>query len=125
MGKTRTVQRAILILFALSLLIAACAGKECDQEAFVDSVEIKVRGGEYYAVVRGHYPDVCSKPGAITQEVEGNTIKVTVCAIRPDDVLCAQVLAPFEEEIKLDAGDLSPGQYTLDVNGTVTTLTIP
>lgn len=131
MGKSRhrrrkaTAWASILILVAASLLLATCAQEECEQQAFVDSVEIEVRDGEYYAIVQGTLQDACTQVSDITQKVDGKTVYVTVCTTRPEDVLCAQVLAPLEEEILLDVSDLSPGQYTVDVNGTVTTLTIP
>jgi hypothetical protein len=119
------VRTSVLILVGASLLLAACAQEECEQQAFVTSVEIEARDGEYYAIVEGTLQDACTQVSEITQQVDGKTIVVSICTTRPKDVLCAQILAPLEEEILLDTSDLSPGQYGVDVNGTVATLTIP
>jgi hypothetical protein len=118
----------LLFLIATGTLLAACATREEAQTTsaptFVDSVEVEERDGDYYATVRGNHPDACSTTGDIEQEVSGRTITVTIYTDRPTDEICAQILTPFEEEILLDTGGLEPGQYTLDVNGTVTTFTI-
>ncbi len=117
---------ATLALIVLCAFLVACSvgPLACDEEAYVDSVDIQVRGAQYNAVVRGNYPDACSETGRITQRVVGKTIKVTLCTRQPDDTACAQILTPFRETIRLDVRGLSAGQYTVDVNGTVTTLTL-
>lgn len=119
----------VLILIVTGVLAAACGalGGRTDRgrQPFVDSVEIEeTAGGQYVAVVQGNYPDLCSTTGAIDQEVQGRTIVVTIYSDMPEDAFCAQVLTPFEERITLDVEGLSPGQYTVSVNGTVTTLTL-
>jgi hypothetical protein len=115
-----------LALVVLSVFLVACgAGRPaCDAEATIDTAEIRQRGYEYYVMVSGYHPDACSETGRITQTVVGQTIKVSVCTSRPEDKMCAQMLTPFQETIPLNVGGLSPGQYTVDVNGTVTILTL-
>ena len=124
----------VLILLMSSLLLAACQSSEetvpadaqpCEKEAAVDSVEVEEKDGEYYAIVSGTYTDACTKTDTITQEVAGDTIHMTVCTTRPEGMLCAQVLAPYEEEIPLDTQGLSSGEYTVDANGVTTTFSIP
>lgn len=115
-----------LTLIVLTVFLVACgAGRPaCDAEATIDTAEIRQRGHEYYVIVSGHHPDACSETGKITQTVAGQTIKVSVCTSRPEDKMCAQMLTPFQETIPLNVEELSPGQYTVDVNGTVTILTV-
>jgi hypothetical protein len=116
-----------LFLIAFGVILTACAIPEAQKTTtptFVDSVELEERNGDYYAIVGGNYPDACSTTGDIDQEVRGRTMTITIYADRPADEICAQILAPFEEEILLDTAGLAPGQYTLDVNGTVTSFTI-
>ena len=124
----RNISYLPLLLIATGTILAACARREEAQTTssptFVDSVEVEERDGDYYAIASGNHPDACSTTGDIEQEVRGRTITVTIYTDRPTDEICAQILTPFEEEILLDTGGLDPGQYTLDVNGTVTTFTI-
>jgi hypothetical protein len=122
---TPTLWSSLLVWLAIWLLISACAQEECEQQAFVENVQVEMRDGDYYALFQGTLQDACTKVDEIRQEVDGSTIKLTVCTTRPEDLLCAQVLAPFEEEVLLDVSDLSTGQYTVEANGTVTTLTYP
>jgi hypothetical protein len=133
-GRRTTRCTIILTLLSISTLLAACqttndaADAEvapCQSEANVDSVQVEERSDEYYAIVKGHLPDACTKTDAITQTREGDTIYVTVCTTRPEGMVCAQMLAPYEEEILLNTAGLSSGEYTVDVNGVTSTLTIP
>jgi hypothetical protein len=104
---------------------APAKAEPCEKEAAVDTVEVQEREGEYYAIVSGTYTDACTKTDATTQEMEGDTIHITICTTRPEDMLCAQVLAPFEEEILLNTQDLSSGEYTVNANGVTATFAIP
>ena len=118
--------KTIALVLLLVLVLAACGPGQplgCDGQAYVDSVEVVERGGSYFAVVQGNYPDACSSRGRVTQPVVGQTIKITYCTRAQDDA-CAQVLVPFTERIELDVNDLRAGQYTVDVNGAVATLTL-
>jgi hypothetical protein len=80
-------------------------------------VVVEERDGEYYAVITGHTPDACSTIDGVEQSVDGNTISLTVTASRPGDLMCAQMLTPFTEEVLLETEGLEPGEYTVDVNG--------
>ena len=107
----------------LAIAVTACQSGAEPQEAelgtgvaFIQSVEVEERDGEYWAVVEGWYPDACSTYGGSKQEVEGDTILLTVASTRPEDLACAQVLTDLTEEILLDTDDLAPGEYTLIVN---------
>ncbi len=122
-----------VVVLILSLSLVACMGdKEPEQSeptgnpTYMDTVEVEERGGEYYAIVAGHYPDACSTTSDIVQEVEGNTLHLTIYSTRPEDMMCAQVLTPFTEEILLDTEGLEPGEYTVIVNedNAMTTFTL-
>jgi len=88
---------------------------------FLDGVQVEVRDGEYYAVITGNLPDSCSTIDGVDQSVEGTTILLEVNASRPLGVGCAQVLTPFTQEVLLDTNGLAAGDYTVDVNGEVST----
>lgn len=122
-----------IVVLILSLSVVACMGdKEPEQSeptgnpTYIDTVEVEERGGEYYAIVTGHYPDACSTTGDIVQKVEGNTLNLTIYSSRPEDMVCAQMLTPFTEEILLDTEGLEPGEYTVIVNedNVMTTFTL-
>ncbi len=121
------------ILVLAGLVMGACQSSAESQEAelgtgvaFIQTVEVEERDGEYWAVVEGWYPDACSTYGGSKQEVDGDTIHLTVTSTRPEDLACAQVLTDMTEEILLDTDDLDPGEYTLIVNAdnAMTTFTI-
>jgi hypothetical protein len=111
-----------MILIA-GLLIASCQAQSEPEPAepsgnptFIQTVEVEQRGDEYYAIVTGWYPDACSETGDIVQDVEGDTIHLTIFSTKPDNVACAQMLTDFSEEILLGTGNLAPGEYTIIVN---------
>ncbi len=121
------------ILVLAGLVMGACQSSAESQEvelgtgaAFIQTVEVEERDGEYWAVVEGWYPDACSTYGGSKQEVDGDTIHLIVTSTRPEDLACAQVLTDMTEEILLDTDDLDPGEYTLIVNvdNATTTFTI-
>ena len=121
------------ILIVVGLAMGTCQPSAEPQEAelgdgvaFIQTVEVEERDGEYWAVVEGWYPDACSTYGGSKQEVEGDTIHLTITSTRPEDLACAQVLTDMTEEILLDTDDLAPGEYTLIVNvdNAMTTFTI-
>ena len=120
-------------LLITGLVIAGCQSAAEPQEAelgtgvaFIQTVEVEERDGEYWAVVEGWYPDACSTYGGSKQEVVGDTIHLTITSTRPEDLACAQVLTDMTEEILLDTDDLDPGEYTLIVNvdNATTTFTV-
>lgn len=91
---------------------------------FIQDVEAVERDGEFIAVAEGWYPDACSAFGGGRQEVDGDTVALTVTS-EPGTGVCAQVLTDMREEIVLNVGDLGPGEYTLIVNEeAMTTFTV-
>jgi hypothetical protein len=71
---------------------------------------------QVHAVVAGSLPDPCTELGAPTQGRDGNAISVTIPTTRDPEVVCAQVITPFEVTVPL-AGEFPPGSYTVTVNG--------
>ncbi len=95
--------------------------------ATVDSVEIQVL--ESFPVqinvrAQGNLPDGCTLIEQSRAEQEGNTFVVTISTIRPANMLCTQVVVPFDEVVPLDVEGLPAGTYTVDVNGVTTTFTL-
>ena len=65
---------------------------------------------------RGDLPTPCHDLRAIINPPdEENKIVVEVYTVVNPDVICAQVLQPFEES--LDLGTFSAGHYTVWING--------
>jgi len=91
--------------------------------AFIDSVTVEERDGEYYAIVQGNTSDSCATISSIEQEVDGNTIALDVYQSSPPGMVCAAVLTPFSLELPLDTEGLEPGEYTLVVNEGMATTT--
>ncbi len=87
-----------------------------ESQAFVDSVTVEERDGEYYAIVQGNYSDACTTTSSVEQEVDGGAFDLQVNMARPPDLMCAAVLTPFTEEILLETEGLEPGEYSLIVN---------
>ena len=82
----------------------------------IEDVVVEDRDGNYFAVITGNLPDSCSAIDGVDQSARGNTVSLTVVASRPGDLLCAQALTPFSEEVQLDTEDLEAGEYTVNVN---------
>lgn len=85
-------------------------------QVFVDSVLVEERNGEYVAIIEGNLPDACSTIDSVSQTVDGTTIELSISAIKPSDVLCAQELTPVSEEVVLETEGLEPGEYDVDVD---------
>jgi inhibitor of cysteine peptidase len=98
-------------------------------QAPVKSVEIVIMESfpvQVAVVARGELPDVCTEIDQVNQriDVEDDTLWVEITTVRPTDLACIQVLAPFEERIPLDVYGLPAGTYTVDVNGVTGTFTL-
>jgi len=144
--KTMKYQKlALLLAVVIILLSTACNGDSVDGtgedgtptpsgglsepgeaeylsgQAEVDRVEVLIMESfpvQVSVVVYGQYPDGCTQTSNAEQEnLEGNTIELTVYTIRPVDAECTQEVVPFEESFSLDVEGLSAGTYTVDVNG--------
>ncbi len=123
--KTRFV---LLILVVVSLVLVACSSSEdeeksesnapCTDLAIVEDVTVEQRSGGSYAIVTVVYPDSCTRVSDMRQEVQGDTIEITICTARPPDVMCAQMIAQVELDILLETGGLESGAYTVVVNDT-------
>jgi inhibitor of cysteine peptidase len=85
----------------------------------LESFPVQVR-----VFAKGYLADSCTKMGAIKQERQGNSFKVTITTMRPTNLACADVISPFEETIPLDVAGLKAGTYTVDVNGVTDTFTL-
>lgn len=89
-------------------------------EAPITSIEIlgaEAQSGQVSVIVRGEFSDGCTEMDEISQTVTGDTFEIEVTTRRPVDLMCTQVVTPFEETIELDAAGLEPGVYTVTVNG--------
>ena len=106
-----------LTLFVMTACTTAVDSSQAEgQEAFVDDVAVTERTEHSYATVRGHYPDACSRISDVQQSVEGSSIRIVLYVDRPADMMCAQMLTPFEADILLETGGLAPGEYTVSIN---------
>ena len=61
----------------------------------------------------------------MTAELDSRSLvdlDANLTCLEPSDALCAQALAPFTEEVLLETEGLQPGEYTVDVNGELSTV---
>ncbi|MCP4164535.1 MAG: META domain-containing protein [Chloroflexi bacterium] len=97
---------------------SAPATDQLDANAvMVQSVAIEARDGQDIAVVQGENSDACPRAYVSEQTVDGAAITIEMLSIKPVDVMCAQMITPFTEEIVIDASGLEPGDYSVTVNG--------
>ena len=92
----------------------------------IDSVDPIVMESFPYQVqlhVTGYHPDGCTFPVQVEQERDGNTVRVRIYRVLPPDILCTMQLVPYDENISLEGG-FEPGDYTIDVNGTIIELSL-
>jgi hypothetical protein len=87
--------------------------------AFVDSAEIIVAESfppQYFLSLRGSLPTPChTLRVAVSPPAAGNRIDVDVYSITDPNTMCAQVLEPFEVNVRL--GTYPAGTYEVWVNG--------
>jgi inhibitor of cysteine peptidase len=98
-------------------------------KASVQSIEILIMESfpvQIAVLARGELPDACTEIDQVDQRVdpEAQALWVEITTVRPTDLACIQVLAPFEERIPLDVYGLPAGTYTVDVNGVTGTFTL-
>lgn len=88
-------------------------------EAFVTSTDILVMESfppQYTLTIKGNLPTPCHQLRVEVGEPDAqNQIPVKVYSVVDPNLMCIQVLEPFEENIPL--GSLPSGQYTVIVNG--------
>ncbi len=69
------------------------------------------------AVVRGNLTESCATLGQSDVQYDSGTFHITVYAVSPGDIGCAQVTTPFETTVALDTHGLPAGTYTVIANG--------
>jgi len=129
--------RRLLSLLVLTLLLAACGGADEPIDSttpspsttapgaipddagpvFVETTDILMMESLPVQValrVTGNLPTPCHRP-VWEVEDDGTTIAVTLASVSDPDVLCAQVLEPFELSIPL--GDFEAGSRVVTLNG--------
>ena len=87
--------------------------------AYLDSAELLTLESyplQFTLVLKGNLPTPCNQLRVDVSPPDAeNKINVDVYSMTNPDRICAQMLAPFEENIPL--GSFSTGHYTLWVNG--------
>lgn len=74
-------------------------------------------------LIKGSFPDSCTRLHSIAQERSGNIINMSLDMRRPRGALCASVVRPYRFYVELD-GTYSEGNYTIKLNDSVRTFTI-
>lgn len=73
----------------------------------------------------GELADPCTSIDRIEQTVDDAVITITIHTVRPADLMCAQVVEPFEITIEVDTSGLEPGDYTVRIGDVELPLTVP
>ena len=128
----KNIYWVILLVLVSMILLVACAddaqeqssSKSSGSPAMVDGVLVETINQHQYAVVNGFYPDPCTRISEVNQTVDGNRFVITLSTDRPDDMVCAQMLAEYEISLLLETGGLLPGEYTVEVNDRETSFSI-
>jgi len=97
-------------------------------EATVSSVAVWPVPGDALAVnvvVSGDLPDGCTQIARVTHTLAGQELDIIVVTERPADLMCTQVLVPFEQAIRIEAAALPTGTITVIANGATTTFELP
>ena len=100
-------------------VIAGAASVESIELRMLESFPVQVS-----VTAIGYLPDPCTHISGTQQTMEGDTLYLKIMTSRQADVMCIQVVAPFEETYPLDVAGLPAGTYTVDVNGVTGTLTL-
>lgn len=124
------MKKTIPLLIALALVAAACGdaesadttagttGGDSRSPAFVDSVEflfLESYPVQVRATVTGNLPTPCHELGYELDDSDHDVPVLTVYSTVEPDVVCAEVLEPFE--VTVDVGSYETGVYELVVNG--------
>jgi inhibitor of cysteine peptidase len=102
--------------------VKATPGEAIRAKAQIDDIEILILESfpvQVNVMVHGNLPNGCATIDDIVQERIGQEFRVTITTVQPADVMCAEVLVPFEETISLDVVGLKAGTYTVNVNGVI------
>jgi hypothetical protein len=91
----------------------------------IDSIELFAAGSAAYSVhVKGIVGDGCSELLPLQQVRQGTDIVVTIQRQRPENAICTQIARLFDQVIPLE-GAFPSGQYTVRINSTTLTFTVP
>ena len=96
-------------------------------EAIVNEISLNLMESfplQASVTVKGDLNDGCTQIAEAVQDQQGDTLYLTVFTTRPADEICDMALLPFEETFPLDIAGLPAGEYTINVNGITTTLTL-
>jgi len=89
----------------------------------VDALLLESFPVQIHLHITGYQPDGCTFPVQVEQSRDGNSVNVRIYRVLPPDIMCTMQLVPYDETIALDGG-FEPGDYTIDVNGTVVQVTV-
>lgn len=95
--------------------------------AMVESVEVLILESlpvQIHVLVKGHLPDACARIEGHQLEQSGNTIDISLNTTWPANQRCMAALTPFEQTISLAVDELTPGEYTVEVDGVSETFTL-
>ena len=114
------------IILAMVLLAGCALGAPKDSgdfirgEAVVEDVEILFLESfplGIHAVASGYLPDSCTEIDEVSVERDSIHFEVLITTLREADVMCAQVIEEFEQNVPLDVYGLPAGDYIVTVNG--------
>jgi inhibitor of cysteine peptidase len=90
------------------------------RQCLIEKVEIAILESfpvQVHVKIQGILDSGCTTLHHITQQQKGNIFFIKVTTQRPADILCADVIFLFEENVALDVYGLPAGTYIVDVNG--------
>jgi len=86
---------------------------------YLDSSEIQaVKGSDdsFQIEFIGNLPNPCSQLKVMVEDSLGaNKLNFLLFSTQPEDMVCAQVLAPIEQVVKING--LNPQEYEISING--------
>lgn len=121
------MKKIIPLIALLALIAAACGDADASETTepdggrspvFVESVEFQFLESypvQVRAVVAGNLPTPCHELQWSLDDSDPDAPVLEVWSTVEPDVVCAQVLEPFEEVISV--GSYETGEYSLLVNG--------
>ena len=88
--------------------------------ALIEKVQVSILESfpvQVHVRIQGILDSSCTTLHQITQHREENIFFIEITTERPVDILCADVVTLFEENVALDVYGLPAGTYIVDVNG--------
>lgn len=119
----RTSLNVLLLLCLFSLFVSVAIAQD-DEDTDADDVligEAQVSNISFDAdtntlTFTAELADSCTDVGEIRQEIEDDTLFITVETTRPADAMCAAVLGIEDVEYEIDTSEIPTGEYTLVLN---------